>query len=82
MYTGSGNTINTNATTEVPAAAGVHTAATAAAGVHTTAATPTTPPQLIPPPPPSHQRQGGFVFKHPFYCNYIGPHILWQDTFL
>lgn len=34
---GGGNTINTNATTEVPAAAGVHTAA-AAAGVHTTAA--------------------------------------------
>lgn len=75
---GGGNTINTNATTEVPAAAaaaGVHTTAdhaaaaahtTTAAGVHTAAAI----------------TAGGLCFQTSLYCNYIGPHILWQDTFL
>lgn len=72
---GGGNTINTNATTEVPAAAtaGVHTPAAAAAGVLTAAA--------------DHAAAitataGGLCFLTSLYCNYIGPHILWQDTFL
>lgn len=76
---GGGNTINTNATTEVPvAAAEVHTTAAdhaaaartaAAAGVHTTAAITAT--------------AGGLCFQTSLYCNYIyrAPH-LWQDTFL
>lgn len=89
---GGGDTIHTDATTEVPAAAagfhstaaGVHittaaaateiiTAAAAAgtltaAAVHTAAAITAT--------------AGGLCFQTSLYCNYIGPHILWQDTFL
>lgn len=77
---GGGNTINTNATTEVPAAAGVHTTAAAAAdhaaaaadhaaAAYTAAAAITA-------------TAGGLCFQTSLYCNYIGPHILWQDTFL
>lgn len=88
---GDGNTINTNATTEVPAAAGVHTtaaeiltaaaaadhaaadhaaaAADHAAAAYTAAAAITA-------------TAGGLCFQTSLYCNYIGPHILWQDTFL
>lgn len=62
------DTIHTDATTEVPAAAaaGFHT--TAAAGFHTAATITAT--------------AGGLCFQTSLYCNYIGPHILWQDTFL
>lgn len=58
---GGGNTINTNASTEVPASA-------AAAAAHTAAAITAT--------------AGGLCFQTSLYCNYIGSHILWQDTFL
>lgn len=64
-----GNTINTNATTEVPAAAGVHTTAAAeadhaaadhAAAAYTAAAITTT-------------AGGSFFFKHPFTATISGP---------
>lgn len=74
---GGGNTINTNATTEVPAAAGVHTAA-AAAGILTAAAAADhaaadhaaaayTAAAAI------TATAGGFVFKHPFTATISGP---------
>lgn len=66
---GGGDTIHTDATTQVPAAAGVHiTTAAAATGISTAAAITAT--------------AGGLYFQISLYCNYIGPHILWQDTFL
>lgn len=70
---GGGNIINTNTTTEVPAAAEVHAAAAIAARVHTTAAAAA-----------DHAAANGrgLCFQTSLYCNYIGPHILWQDTFL
>lgn len=106
---GGGNTINTNATTEVPAAAGVHTAAAAAAGVHTAATaaagvhTTAAAGILTAATAADHAAAdhaaaaadhaaaaaaaitatvGGLCFQTSLYCNYIGPHILWQDTFL
>lgn len=60
---GGGDTIHTDAITEVPAAA-----AAAATGIITAAAI--------------TARAGGLYFQISLYCNYIGPHILWQDTFL
>lgn len=52
---GGGDTIHTNATTEVSAAA-------AAAVISAT--------------------ERGLCFQTSLYCDYIGAHILWQDTFL
>lgn len=59
--------------TTAAAATGIITAAAAtgaltAAAVHTAAAITAT--------------AGGLCFQTSLYCNYIGPHILWQDTFL
>lgn len=90
---GGGDTIHTDATTEVPAAAaGFHS--TAAAGVHITtaaaatgiitaaAATGTLTAAAVHTAAAITATAGGLCFQTSLYCNYIGPHILWQDTFL
>lgn len=89
---GGGDTIHTDATTEVPAAAGFHS--TAAAGVHITtaaaatgiitaaAATGTLTAAAVHTAAANTATAGGLCFQTSLYCNYIGPHILWQDTFL
>lgn len=91
------DTIHTDATTEVPAAAaGFHS--TAAAGVHITtaaaatgiitaaaaaaAATGTLTAAAVHTAAAITATAGGLCFQTSLYCNYIGPHILWQDTFL
>lgn len=76
-------TIHTDATTEVPAAAGFHT--TAAAGVHVTttaAATGILTAAAVHTAVAITATAGGLCFQTSLYCNYIWPHILWQDTFL
>lgn len=89
-----GDTIHTDATTEVPAAAGFHS--TAAAGVHITTAAATTTGIITAAAAAAGAltaaavhtvaaitaTAGGLCFQTSLYCNYIGPHILWQDTFL
>lgn len=100
MYTGKkptarggGDTIHTDATTEVPAAAaefhstaaGVHitTAAAAATEIITAAAaTGTLTAAAVHTAAAITATAGGLCFQTSLYCNYIGPHILWQDTFL
>lgn len=89
---GGGDTIHTDATTEVPAAAaGFHS--TAAAGVHITtaaatgiitaaAATGAPTAAAVHTAAAITATAGGLCFQTSLYCNYIGPHILWQDTFL
>lgn len=90
---GGGDTIHTDATTEVPAAAaGFHS--TAAAGVHITtaagiitaaaaaAATGALTAAAVHTVAAITATAGGLCFQTSLYCNYIGPHILWQDTFL
>lgn len=90
---GGGDTIYTDATTEVPAAAaGFHS--TAAAGVHITtaaaatgiitaaAATGALTAAAVHTAAAITATAGGLCFQTSLYCNYIGPHILWQDTFL
>lgn len=94
---GGGDTIHTDATTEVPAAAaGFHS--TAAAGVHITtaaaaagiitaaaaaaAATGALTAAAVHTAAAITATAGGLCFQTSLYCNYIGPHILWQDTFL
>lgn len=91
---GGGDTIHTDATTEVPAAAaGFHS--TAAAGVHITtaaaaatgiitaaAATGALTAAAVHTAAAITATAGGLCFQTSLYCNYIGPNILWQDTFL
>lgn len=90
---GGGDTIHTDATTEVlAAAAGVHS--TAAAGVHITtaaaatgiitaaAATGALTAAAVHTAAAITATAGGLCFQTSLYCNYIGPNILWQDTFL
>lgn len=90
---GGGDTIHTDATTEVlAAAAGFHS--TAAAGVHITtaaaatgiitaaAATGALTAAAVHTAAAITATAGGLCFQTSLYCNYIGPHILWQDTFL
>lgn len=92
---GGGDTIHTDATTEVPAAAaGFHS--TAAAGVHITTAAAAAATGIITAAAATGAltaaavhtaaaitaTAGGLCFQTSLYCNYIGPHILWQDTFL
>lgn len=81
---GGGDTIHTDATTEVlAAAAGFHS--TAAAGVHITtaaAATGALTAAAVHTAAANTATAGGLCFQTSLYCNYIGPHILWQDTFL
>lgn len=90
---GGGDTIHTDATTEVlAAAAGFHS--TAAAGVHITtaaaatgiitaaAATGALTAAAVHTVAAITATAGGLCFQTSLYCNYIGPHILWQDTFL
>lgn len=91
---GGGDTIHTDATTEVPAAAagfhstaaaGVHiTTAAAAAGIITAAAAATgaLTAAAVHTVAAITATAGGLCFQTSLYCNYIGPHILWQDTFL
>lgn len=92
---GGGDTIHTDATTEVPAAAdgfhstaaaGVHiTTAAAAAGIITAAAAAATgalTAAAVHTVAAITATAGGLCFQTSLYCNYIGPHILWQDTFL
>lgn len=93
---GGGDTIHTDATTEVPAAAagfhstaaaGVHiTTAAAAAGIITAAAAAAATGALtaaaVHTVAAITATAGGLCFQTSLYCNYIGPHILWQDTFL
>lgn len=86
---GGGDTIHTDATTEVPAAAaGVHiTTAAAAAGIITVAAaaaaaTGALTAAAVHTVAAITATAGGLCFQTSLYCNYIGPHILWQDTFL
>lgn len=87
---GGDDTIYTDATTEAPApaagvrttataavaATGILTAAAAAAAAHSAAATGVHTAVAI------TATAGGICFQTSLYCNYIGPHILWQDTFL
>lgn len=92
---GGGDTIHTDATTEVlAAAAGFHS--TAAAGVHITtaaaatgiitaaaaAATGALTAAAVHTAAAITATAGGLCFQTSLYCNYIGPNILWQDTFL
>lgn len=92
---GGGDTIHTDATTEVlaaaagfhsTAAAGVHiTTAAAAAGIITAAAAAATgalTAAAVHTVAAITATAGGLCFQTSLYCNYIGPHILWQDTFL
>lgn len=87
---GGGDTIHTDATTEVPAAAaGFHSTAaagvhitTAATGIITAAATGTLTAAAVHTAAAITATAGGLCFQTSLYCNYIGPHILWQDTFL
>lgn len=94
---GGGDTIHTDATTEVlaaaagfhsTAAAGVHitTAAAAATGIITTAAAAAATGALtaaaVHTAAAITATAGGLCFQTSLYCNYIGPHILWQDIFL
>lgn len=90
---GGGDTIHTDATTEVPAAAaagfhstaaGVHitTAAAATEIITAAAATGTLTAAAVHTAAAITATAGGLCFQTSLYCNYIGPHILWQDTFL
>lgn len=89
---GGGDTIHTDATTEVlaaaagfhsTAAAGVHiTTAAAATGIITAAATGALTAAAVHTAAAITATAGGLCFQTSLYCNYIGPHILWQDTFL
>lgn len=81
---GGGDTIHTDATTEVlAAAAGVHiTTAAAATGIITAAATGALTAAAVHTAAAITATAGGLCFQTSLYCNYIGPNILWQDTFL
>lgn len=89
---GGGDTIHTDATTEVlaaaagfhsTAAAGVHiTTAAAATGIITAAATGALTAAAVHTAAAITATAGGLCFQTSLYCNYIGPNILWQDTFL
>lgn len=82
---GGGNTIHTDATTEVPAAAAaaaeIHTTA-AVAGVHITAAAAAANGVHIIAAAAISATERGLCFQTPLYYDYIRAHILWQDTFL
>lgn len=87
---GGGDTIHTDATTEVPAAAGVHIAAAAAKVLTTTATGIITAAAAADHAAADHAAAAaytaaasrGALFSNIPLLDYIGPHILWQDTFL